>query len=403
MDDRTSPDQQVAALSRLSEEILPEGELLGRIRRGKPLRVKYGMDPTAPDLHLGSAIALHKLKLLQDLGHVPVVIVGDYTALIGDPSGVNRTRPMLTEEQVRKNAATYVAQLGRIIDLDRAEVRMNSEWLAGLEFREVVALCSRATVARLIERDDFSLRLEGGVPIGVHELLYPVMQGYDSVVVEADIEIGGTDQKFNLLFAREMQKAEGMEPQIIMTHPILEGLDGMRKMSKSLGNYVGITDEPRVMFGRLMSLPDAVMPKYFRWATDLPEEEVAVLLDAERTHPRDAKEALGKAVVRRYHPEAAADDAADEFRRIFSEGKRPDEMPEVVLGATDLPGGRVGILALLSKSGFTKSASEARRLLQQGAVSLEGERITDLDAEIAVKGGEILRVGKRRFARVVVG
>ena len=400
MSDRLAPKEQVEALSRLSEEILPEGELLARLERGKPLRVKYGMDPTAPDLHLGSAIALHKLALLQDLGHVPVVIVGDYTALIGDPSGVNRTRPMLTEEQVQANAETYIAQLGKIIDLDRAEVRMNSEWLAGLSFREVVALCSRATVARLIERDDFSLRLSGGVPIGVHELLYPIMQGYDSVVVKADVEIGGTDQKFNLLFAREMQKAKGQEPQLIMTHPILEGLDGGKKMSKSLGNYVGITDEPRRMFGKLMSLPDEVMPKYFRWATDLADGEVEVLLDREKTHPRDAKEALGKAVVVRYHSEAAAEDAAAEFRRVFSEGKKPDDMPEVSLGPDDLVDGRIGILALLAKSGFTKSSSEARRLVGQGAVSIEGERITDLAAEVEVKDGEILKVGKRRFARL---
>ncbi|MHC4472019.1 MAG: tyrosine--tRNA ligase [Planctomycetota bacterium] len=401
------PEEQLRILARVSEEIIPEEEFLEKVRRsareGRPLRVKYGMDPTAPDLHLGNAIALHKLRTFQELGHLPVIIVGDYTARVGDPSEANKTRPMLTEEEVEANAQTYLDQVGLIVDLDGAEIRRNGEWFAPMTFAEVVRLTARATVARMIERDDFSLRLSDGVPIGVHELLYPIMQAWDSVMVKADVEIGGTDQKFNLLFAREFQRAEGQEPQIVMTHPLIEGLDGVKKMSKSLDNYIGVTEAPREIFGKTMSLPDALMAKFFRLTTDVPDERIASLLDPDVTHPRDAKEALGKAIVARYHSEVVAEESAAEFRRIFSDGKLPDEMPEVRVPAAEVEDGRVWIVKLVTLAGFASSGSEARRLVAQGGVSIDGEKVEDVDAKVELAGGETLRVGKRRFGRVVMG
>jgi tyrosyl-tRNA synthetase len=284
--------------------------------------------------------------------------------------------------------------------VSRTEIRYNGEWFRGLTFAQTVRLTARATVARMLERDDFALRLRDGVPIGVHELLYPLMQGYDSVMVRADVEIGGSDQKFNLLFGRELQRDEGQDPQVIMTHPILVGLDGIRKMSKSLGNYVGVTEAPREMFGKLMSVPDAAMASYFLWTTDVPDAEAAVLLDPARTHPRAAKEALARAVVTRYHGASAAVSAAEEFRRIFSDGEVPSEMPEVRLGAEDVKDGRVWVVRLVQAAGFAASGGEARRLVRQGGVTLDGTRLEDPEAAVPVRGGEILRVGRRRFARV---
>jgi tyrosyl-tRNA synthetase len=400
------PERQLAILRRVSEDIIPEAEFLekaGRARQeGRPLRVKYGMDPTAPDLHLGNAIALWKLRTFQDLGHLPVVIIGDYTALVGDPSGANRTRPMLTGEQVEANAETYLRQLGRIIDLTRAEVRRNGEWFRPLSFADVVRLTSRATVARMIERDDFALRLKSGVPIHVHELLYPVMQAWDSVMVRSDIEIGGTDQRFNLLFAREFQRDEGQPPQVVMTHPILVGLDGTKKMSKSLGNYVGVTEPPASMFGKVMSIPDAAMPAYFRWTTDVPPDEAAALLDGERTHPRDAKEALARAVVSRYHGVEAAEEAAAGFRRVFAEGRLPEEIATCAIPAADLTAGRIWIVKLIRAAGFAASNGEARRLVAQGAVSIDGVRVSDADTEVEPPPGGVLRVGRLHFARLSI-
>ncbi len=402
----SEPDEKLDTLRRLSEEIIPEGEFLERARRareeGRPLRVKYGMDPTAPDIHLGNAIALHKLGLLQEMGHLPVIIIGDYTAMVGDPSGANRTRPMLSAEEVERNAATYLAQVGRILDLSRAEIRRNGEWFARMSFGEVIRLASRTTLARLIERDDFTLRLEKEAPIGLHELLYPLMQGYDSIMVKADVELGGTDQKFNLLFAREMQRAEGQEPQVVITHPMLEGLDGRRKMSKSIGNVIGITDEPNVMFGRAMSLPDSLVEKYLRLTTDLPEERIAELCDPARTHPREAKEALARAIVTRYHSAEAAGAAAEEFRRVFSERRTPRDLPVVRVAAGELSEGGVWIVRLVGLAGFAESNSEARRLVRQGGVSLDGRKIRDEHARVELEGGEVLRVGRRRFARIEI-
>lgn len=392
--------EQLRILERISEEVIPEEELLTKLRRGKPLRVKYGMDPTAPDIHLGNAIALHKLRVFQKLGHLPVIIVGDYTARVGDPSAANVTRPVLDPATIDANAATYFDQVGRIVDLEHAEIRRNGEWFETMGLADVVRIASRMTVARTIERDDFSKRLAAGTPVGVHELLYPIMQAWDSVMVKADVEIGGTDQKFNFLAAREYQKAEGQEPQVIMTHPLLVGLDGVKKMSKSLGNYIGITEPATEMFGKAMSIPDGMIGTYALWATDLDDEAIAALTDPERTHPRDAKELLAKAMIARYHPPEAADAAAEEFRRVFSKGQLPEEMPEVTVAAADLEGGGIWIVKLVSDAGFAKSNGEARRLIAQGAVSIDGEKITDLDAKVPVTGGETLRVGRRRFARL---
>ena len=400
------PEEQLRILERISEEIIPVEEFLAKAKKAaaenRPLRIKYGMDPTAPDIHLGNGIALHKLAVFQDLGHLPVIIVGDYTARVGDPSERNKTRPVLTGEAIDENAKTYFEQVGRIIDLDRAEVRRNGEWFEGMALADVVRLAARATVARMIERDDFAKRLAEGTPIGVHELLYPIMQAWDSVMVRADVEIGGTDQKFNFLAAREFQRAEGQEPQVIMTHPLLVGLDGGKKMSKSLGNYIGITDPAEQIFGKAMSLPDELMATYFLWATDVSEEETEVLLDPARTHPREAKEALARAIVTRYHPAESADRAAAEFRKVFSEKKAPEAMPDVVLTAADLADGGIWIVALVVKAGFASSNGEARRLVTQGAVSIAGEKITDPEAKVTPETGQILKVGKRRFGRLVV-
>jgi tyrosyl-tRNA synthetase len=400
------PEEQLAVLRRMSEDIIPEAEFIEKAARarseGRPLRVKYGMDPTAPDLHLGNAIALWKLRAFQDLGHLPVVIVGDYTALVGDPSGANRTRPMLSEQQVEANAGTYLRQLGRIIDLERAEVRRNGEWFRGLSFSEVVRLTARTTVARMIERDDFALRLRSGVPVHLHELLYPIMQAWDSVMVRSDVEIGGTDQRFNLLFAREFQRDEGQPPQVVMTHPILVGLDGEKKMSKSLGNYVGVSEPPASMFGKVMSIPDAAMAAWYRWTTDVPDGEVAVMLDGARTHPRDAKEALARAVVARYHGSEAAAEAAAGFRRVFAEGRLPDEITACAIPASDLSDGKLWIVKLVRAAGFAASNGEARRLVLQGAVSIGGVKVTDADTAVVLAGGEVLRVGKLHFARISV-
>jgi len=397
------PEEQLRILKRISQEIIPQEEFVTKARRAaaedRPLRIKYGMDPTAPDIHLGNGIALHKLRVFQDLGHLPVIIVGDYTARVGDPSQLNKTRPVLSGEEIDANAKTYFEQVGMIVDLDRAEIRRNGEWFEGMTLADVVRLTSRATVARMIERDDFAKRLASGTPIGVHELLYPIMQAWDSVMVRADVEIGGTDQKFNFLAAREYQKAEGQEPQVIMTHPLLVGLDGGKKMSKSLGNFIGITEAPEQIFGKAMSIPDEMMASWFRWTTDLTEEETAPLLDPGRTHPREAKEALAKAIVRRYHPADAAERAAAEFRKVFSERRTPEEMTDVRLPARDLP---IWIVALIVRAGFAASNGEARRLAEQGAVSIAGAKITDPRATVTPRTGQILKVGKRRFGRIVV-
>ncbi len=403
----TLTDQQIAEqvehLSRGAEAIYSEKELAARLRTAsgetRPLRVKLGMDPTAPDIHIGHVVQLRQVRKFQDLGHKAVLIIGDYTARVGDPSGANKTRPMLTPEQIQANARTYFEQAGKILDIspEKCEIRYNSEWLGDLSFGEVIQLCSQMTVARMMERDTFELRYKDGVPIGVHEFLYPLIQGYDSVCVRADVELGGTDQTFNNLVGRQLQEQANQPPQIVMIFPLLVGLDGVQKMSKSKGNYIGINDEPGDMFGKVMSIPDELMENYFVLATEVPRERIDELTDPDQTHPRDAKATLAKEIVAIYHDAAAATAAEEEFKRVFAQGQTPDEMPEIVV-----PSATMGIVQLVTHANFAKSNGEAKRLIKQNAVSLDDEKITDPNAELTLESGQVLRVGKRRFGKIVV-
>lgn len=395
---------QVEALAQGCEGLYTRDELTERLRQadeqGRQLRVKIGMDPTAPDIHLGHTVSLRKLRQFQDLGHRAVLIIGDYTARIGDPSGANKTRPMLSEEQIKSNAETYLDQAGLILDTspEKLEVRRNGEWLSKLSFAEVLQLAAQMTVARMMERDTFEKRYRAGEPIGLHEFLYPLMQGYDSVCIEADVELGGTDQTFNNLVGRTLQSAAGQPQQIVMVFPLLPGLDGIEKMSKSKGNYVGITDKPDDMFGKVMSVPDELMESYFTLLTDLPPERIRTLLDPEQTHPRDAKAELAKTIVATYHSAAEAAQAEQEFQRVFSQRQTPADMPEVRVAD-----GGVNVIDLVVSAGFAKSKGEARRLVSQGAVGIDGEKITDIGATVTPRTGQVLKVGKRRFGRILSG
>jgi len=397
-------------IRRGAADIVPEPELIERIeesiRQKRPLRVKLGLDPTAPDIHLGNALPLHKLRTFQDLGHHAVLIIGDYTATVGDPSEQNAMRPTLSHEEVMKNARTYLDQVGKIVDLDEAEVVMNGEWFGSMTFQEVLRLAGRMTVARCIERDDFRARMARGQAVGLHELLYPLMQAYDSVMVRSDVELGGTDQIFNILQGRELQREMGQRPQVAVTNPLLEGLDGVQKMSKSKGNYIGISEAPRDIFGKAMSIPDELMEKYFILTTALPLERIRELL-SEGTHPRDAKAELATAIVTRYYDDETARRAAEEFDRVFAERRLPDEIPEVRISPSELEGGAIWPVRLLRLSGCASSNSEARRLITQGGASLGPDAdslvvIKVADANVQIKDGQILKVGKRRFFRVIV-
>ena len=400
-----SVQEQLAVIKRGVVEIFPEEELVKKLERSvktqKPLRIKLGVDPTISDLHLGHAVPLRKLRAFQDLGHQAVLIIGDYTGMIGDPSGQNKTRPQLTHEQVMAYAQTYLQQAGKIIDMKRTELVRNGDWFSLMRFTDVVKLASKMTVARMLERDDFQKRYGEQTPIGVHEFLYPLMQGYDSVVVRADVEIGGTDQKFNLLVGRDLQRDEGMEPQIALTLPILPGLDGVKKMSKSLGNYIGINEPAKDIFGKVMSVPDNVMRLFFELATDEPMDEIARLL-ASDVNPRDIKVRLGKAIVRRYHSAEAAEEAAAEFDRVFRERELPSEIPEIKVPAAELKDGKIWIAKLIVLCGFAPSNAEARRLVVQGGVTIDDAKVSDSKLDVALKDGMLLQVGKRKFARIRV-
>jgi tyrosyl-tRNA synthetase len=395
---------QVTLLTRGSEAVYTAGDLRQRLVEAsasvRPLRVKLGLDPTAPDIHLGHTVQLRKIRQFQDLGHKAVLIIGDYTARIGDPSGENKMRPMLSPEQIEANAATYVAQAGKVLDTlpDKLEIRRNSEWLERLTFADVLKLAAQMTVARMMERDTFELRYRDGVPIGVHEFLYPLMQGYDSVMIQADVELGGTDQTFNNLVGRQLQENAGQRPQVVLIMPLLIGLDGKEKMSKSKGNYIGVTDPPNEMFGKIMSIPDTLMRNYLTLLTDLTAEQINVLLDEKKTHPRAAKATLGKMIVEQYHNRAAAEEAAAEFDRVFAEKGTPSEMPEVLV-----PASAMNIVDLVVHAGFAKSKSEARRLVEQKAVSLDDRIISGIDTAVELRTGQVFRVGKRRFGRIRVG
>lgn len=382
-----------------AEVCLPQRELLDRLKEGRPLRVKIGCDPTAPDLHLGHAVPLMKLRQFQEFGHQVVFIIGDWTARIGDPSGKSETRPPLSEEQVEANAKTYFEQVGKILDVERTEIVRNNDWLGRLSSQEMVELMAKYTVARMLEREDFKQRFRAGAPIRIHEFLYPLAQGYDSVAVKADVEIGGTDQTFNLLVAREIQRECGMRPQAILTMPILEGLDGVNKMSKSLGNYVGISESPREMFGKLMSISDGMMYRYFELCLGAPREEcdrLRAAVGSGAEHPRSLKARMAREIVARYHSIAAAQDASDEFDRMFREKQAPDQ---VELATLDTGGKGQALADLLVTAGLAPSKGEARRLAAQGGVTLNGDRVED--AKTLIRPGEYLvKVGKRRFLQI---
>ena len=375
--------------------------LAGSLRSGKPLRVKLGMDPSSPDLHLGHTVVLQKLKKIQDLGHTPIFLIGDFTARIGDPSGKKKTRPALDADQVKSNARTYVEQVGKVLDVSRAEVRFNSEWMEGLAPSDFVRLCSHYTVARLLERDDFSKRYKEGEAIAVHEFLYPFVQSYDSVALEADIELGGTDQTFNLLMAREIQRNYGQSPQAAITHPLLVGTDGVEKMSKSLGNTIGITDAPEDAYGKIMSISDTLMLDYFDVLRDDSEAWSTMAVRraqlAEGTgNPLAFKNALALGIVRRFHGADAAGRAAAHFSSVIGRKEVPEDLPVTEL---DLEGSEMGLLDLLRQLGLTRSNGEGRRLVGQGAVRLDGEIVEDPALRMGA-GSFLLKVGKRRFARV---
>jgi len=400
MDVKAEVERQLRLIERHAETLLPREDLVRKLERalaeGRPLRVKLGIDPSAPELTLGHAVVLRKLRQFQDLGHLAVLVVGDFTARIGDPSGRTKTREPLSPETIAENMKTYREQAFRILDPARTEVRYNSEWLAELTFAEVLKLTSHYTVARMLEREDFAKRFQEGSPITLMEFLYPLAQAYDSVAVRADVELGGSDQRFNLLVGRAIQEAYGQEPQVILTMPLLIGTDGVRKMSKSWGNYIGIAEPPEEQFGKLMAIPDELMPQYFRLLTDIEWEEVAHL------HPKEAKKRLAWTVVASLHGVEEADRAQAHFERVFEEERPPERLPEVSVGHLVDAEGMADVASLLVAAGLVASKSEARRLLVQGGIWVDGEKLPADQQRIRVRPGMILRVGRRRFARLLL-
>ncbi|MFC1764408.1 tyrosine--tRNA ligase [Planctomycetota bacterium] len=395
--------EQIDRLKRGTVEVYTEKELGARLEKaaaaGQVLRVKLGLDPTSPDIHLGHTVVLRKMRQFQDLGHKAVLIIGDYTARIGDPTGQNTTRPLLSGEQIDANAQTYFKQAGKILDTseDKLEVRYNSEWLAQLGLADLIKLTSAMTVAQMLERDTFEIRYKKGEPIGIHEFLYPLMQGYDSVMIKSDVELGGTDQTFNNLVGRDLQKQDGQLPQIVVTMPILVGLDGVEKMSKSKGNYIGVTDEPNDMFGKVMSISDEMMENYYTLLTDLSMDEIKVLVDGSQTHPKEAKVRLGKTIVAQFYDENAAEVAAAHFDKVFKQKEIPDDMPVVTVSAEPMMAAKLLVTCQLVASG-----GEGKRMVKQGGVSVNGEKITDPNQMIAPAEGMVVQVGKRRFAKLTV-
>lgn len=392
-------DGSLRLIKRGSEELLVEAELVERLRAGLPLRVKAGFDPTAPDLHLGHTVLINKLRHFQELGHTVLFLIGDFTGLIGDPTGKNATRPPLSKEQVLENAKTYREQVFKILDPDKTEICFNSLWFDDLGAAGMIKLAAQHTVARMLERDDFSKRYASGQPIAIHEFMYPLCQGYDSVAMRADVELGGTDQKFNLLVGRELQKHYGQRPQCILTMPLLEGLDGVNKMSKSLGNYIGINEPPREIFGKVMSISDELMWRYYELLSFRDDAEIQSLKNDAMSgrNPRDIKVMLAKEIVARFHSLAAADDALAEFEARFRQGVLPEDMPEIQLQSE---GGSIALVNVLKLSGLTASSSEAIRMIAQGAVRANGERVANKDAALSPGETVTLQVGKRKFARV---
>ena len=395
--------EQLAIIKEHVVDLLPEEDVIIKLERSiktnTPMRIKLGLDPSRPDIHIGHAVVLQKLRQFQDLGHVVVLIIGDFTATIGDPTGKSKTRPALTIEETRQNGATYVEQASKILDMSKTEVLYNSSWLDLLSFRDVIRLTSQYTVAQLLERDDFTKRYKGGEPISLHEFLYPLIQAYDSVAVKADVEIGGTDQKFNLLAGREIMRGSSTEPQCILTMPILEGTDGVEKMSKSLDNYIALTDSAKDMFGKTMSIPDNLIPRYLQYACFASTEEVAAIskgLADGTLHPRNTKVDVAKRVVARYHGTDAGEEAFAEFERVFVKKDIPDVIEERLLSYSN-----ADIVTILVDTAMAASKSEARRLITQGGVSIDAVKITDPQATVNVTEKRVLRVGKLRFLRIV--
>jgi tyrosyl-tRNA synthetase len=393
--------QQLAVFKRGADELIVEAELAAKLKRGKPLRIKEGFDPTRPDLHLGHTVQFNKLKQLQDLGHHIIFLIGDFTGMIGDPTGRNVTRPPLSREELEANAKTYTDQAFLILDRDRTEVAFNAKWLSALGADGMIRLAARYTVARMLERDDFAKRYASGQPIAVHEFLYPLAQGYDSVALQADVELGGTDQKFNLLVGRELQRHYGQEPQCILTLPLLEGLDGVNKMSKSLDNYVGITEAPAEMFGKLMSISDELMWRYYELLSFRPLDEIARLKRecAGGRNPRDAKVELAQEIVARFHSREAAETALAEFESRFRDHAMPESMPEITLHNS---GKGLALPQLCKQAGLTASTSEAMRLIEQRGLKLDGEVVSDKSLVVAAGTTVVVQAGKRKFARVTV-
>ncbi len=393
-------DERLSQIKRGCEEVLIESELAERLKTGRPLRVKAGFDPTAPDLHLGHTVLINKLRHFQDLGHHVMFLIGDFTGMIGDPSGKNATRPPLTREQIEQNARTYQEQVFKILDPLRTEILFNSAWMAPLGAAGMIKLAALHTVARMLERDDFAKRFANNQPIAIHEFLYPLCQGYDSVAMRADVELGGTDQKFNLLVGRELQKHHGQPPQVIVMMPLLEGTDGANKMSKSLGNYIGINEAPREIFGKLMSISDELMWRYYELLSFRPVPEVARLKDevGQGRNPRDAKVMLAQEIVERFHSRAAAEHALADFEARFRQNAIPDDIAEV-----NVPlGGGLAIAQVLKQAGLTASTSEALRMIDQGGVRIDGERVSDRALVLKQPATVVLQVGKRKFARVTL-
>lgn len=396
--------EQMDVIRKGSVDLLPEDELAEKIENSikmeKPLRVKLGCDPSKPDLHIGHAVVLHKMREFQDLGHTAVLIIGDFTAMIGDPTGKNKTRPQLSIQETKINGQTYLEQATKILSKDRLEIKYNSEWLSKMNFQNVIHLAANYTVAQLLERDDFSKRYKSGTPISVHELLYPLAQAMDSVAIESDVELGGTDQKFNLLVGREIQKNHGVSPQCILTMPILEGTDGVEKMSKSLNNYIAMTDVPREMFGKAMSVPDELIVRYYKyggWASDEKVRKMESGLKDGSIHPRDAKVKMAQSIVEMYHSKQAADDALSEFEKMFKKKDIPDDIPEM---SFKMESSRQMIANIIVKAKMVQSKKEARRMIEQGAVSVDDEKIKDSFAEIDFSQEKIIKVGKRKFMKV---
>jgi tyrosyl-tRNA synthetase len=398
---KASIDQNLAIIRRGCDELLLEPELVEKLKKDRPLRIKAGFDPTAPDLHLGHTVLINKLRQFQDLGHEVLFLIGDFTGMIGDPTGKSATRPPLTRDEVIENARTYEQQIFKILDPEKTLVMFNSSWMNEMDVTDLIQLASKHTVARMLERDDFDKRYKSGQPIAIHEFLYPLIQGYDSVAMKADVELGGTDQKFNLLVGRELQKHYGQEPQIVLTMPILEGLDGVQKMSKSLNNYIGIHEAPDEMFGKIMSISDDLMWRYFELLSFKSEQTIKDYQAdvAGGKNPRDIKFLLAEEIIERFHDKPSATKARENFIARFQKGDMPEDMPEVTLNTSE---GGYPIANLLKDAGLTSSTSESMRMIKQGAVKIDGEKVSDTKLQLKTGSSHVYQVGKRRFARVAV-